>query len=71
MKKVLTDFIAFDSHVMTDVYEKDYNWGEEDYEADVDTAITLLEQVEHRLKSLGHHLAKEKTKETAYSEQMV
>ena len=59
-KRDLIDFIAFDSRVMVDVYEKEYNWGAEDYEADKDTAITLLEQVEHRIKSLGRHVAKVK-----------
>lgn len=60
MKRDLTDFIAFDPRIMVDVYDKDFNWGVEDYEADKDTATTLLEQVEHRIKSLGRHVARVK-----------
>lgn len=60
MKRDLTDFIAFDRQTMLEVYHTEKNWGEEDYEADKDTAATLLEMVEHRIKSLGRHVAKEK-----------
>lgn len=49
------------------VHEMEYGWGEEDYAADKDTATTLLEEVERRIKSLGRHLAKEKkSKEASY-----
>ncbi len=60
VKKILTDFLGFDKATMLRVYEEDYGWGDEDYEADKESVTYLLEQVEHRMKSLGRHLAKEK-----------
>lgn len=57
MKKDLTDFLSIDPVVMVDVYN-DENWGEEDYEADKEEVTELLDRVEHRIKSLGHHLNK-------------
>jgi predicted nucleotidyltransferase component of viral defense system len=62
MKKDLTDFIGIDRAVMLEVYEEHYQWGEEDYEADLEQVKDLLEQVEKRIKSLGHHLSKPKAK---------
>lgn len=67
MKKVCNDFIGFDRETMIEVYAEDYGWGVEDYEADLDSSITLLEQVERRMKSLGKHLTKGK-KETDASQ---
>lgn len=58
--KPLKDFIASDRAEMVLVYSKHFGWGEEDYEADKEKAEYLLEQVERRMKSLGHHLAKGK-----------
>ena len=58
MKKILNEFLNFDTPEMLDVYDKEFGWGEEDLEADRDSAGYLLEQVERRMKSLGHHLAK-------------
>jgi hypothetical protein len=65
MKKVLSDFISFDGPTMIGVYAEEYGWGNEDYEADKDNAGYLLEQVERRMKSLGHHLAKVKTERSS------
>lgn len=62
MKKDLTDFLAIDRKVMLEVYEEEYQWGEEDYEADLEQVKDLLENVEKRIKSLGHHLSKPKIK---------
>lgn len=60
IRKPLKDFITFDKPTMLSVYAEDFNWGEEDYEADMEQATYMLDQVEHRMKSLGHHLAKGK-----------
>ena len=57
MRKVLNEFIGFDAATMIAVYAEEYDWGEEDYEADKDGASYLLEQVERRMKSLGRHLS--------------
>ena len=65
MKKVLSEFISFDHATMVEVYAEEYGWGEEDYEADKDSATYLLEQVERRMKSLGKHLSKVKTGKNA------
>jgi hypothetical protein len=65
VKKLLTDFLAFDKATILKVYEDEYGWGEEDYEADRDSVTYLLEQVERRMKSLGKHLAKGKTDKSA------
>ncbi len=58
MRRDLNDFIEFDATVMKAVYVEEFGWGEEDYEADKDSATYLLEQIERRIKSLGRHLAK-------------
>lgn len=60
MKQTLTEFVNFDPAVMISVYETDFNWGPEDYEADIDSAKELLERVEHRAKSLGTFINKSK-----------
>lgn len=60
MKRVLGEFVSFDRATMVQVYADEYGWGEEDFEADKDNAIYLLEQLNRRMKSLGRHLAKEK-----------
>jgi len=54
------DLIAFINNpdVLT-VYVEDLDWGQEDYEADIETATYLLENVEHRIKSLGRFIAKQ------------
>lgn len=52
MKKPLIDFVAFDKQIMLDVYSKDYEWGIEDYESDIEAAEYLLERLEKRIKSL-------------------
>ena len=57
MKKDLSEFLAIDRAVMVEVYN-DQQWGEEDYEADKEEVIDVLEHVERRIKSLGHHLNK-------------
>ena len=62
MKKDLTDFIGIDRAIMVQVYDEQYHWGEEDYEADLEQVQDLLEQVEKRIKSLSHHLSKPKLK---------
>ena len=65
MKKVLDEFITFDHATMVQVYAEEYGWGEEDFEADKDSATYLLEQVDRRMKSLGKHLAKGKAGKSA------
>jgi hypothetical protein len=60
LQKPLKEFIAFDRATMVSVYVEDFGWSEDDYEADKEKAEYMLEQVEHRMKSLGHHLAKGK-----------
>ena len=59
MKDDLANFLAFDRTIMLAEYESQ-NWGEEDYEADKEEASDLLEQVEHRIKSLDKHLKRQK-----------
>lgn len=44
------------------IYLNEYQWGEEDYEADIETAKELLEKVERRMASLSHHLTKKPVK---------
>ena len=58
IQKPLKEFVAFDRTTMVTVYVEDLGWGEDDYEADKEKAEYLLEQVERRMKSLGHHLSK-------------
>jgi hypothetical protein len=58
MQKPLKEFVTFDKPTMLSVYAEEFGWGEEDYEADLEQANYMLEQVERRMKSLGHHLAK-------------
>lgn len=60
MQKPLKEFVDFDRTTMVTVYVEDLGWGEDDYEADKEKAEYLLEQVERRMKSLGHHLSKGK-----------
>lgn len=64
MRTVLTDFINFDPAVIKALYEEDYGWGEEDYEADIEESKELLERVERRMKSLGRHLSKVKVEKS-------
>lgn len=59
MKDDLANFLAFDRTIMLAEYERQ-KWGEEDYEADKEEATDLLEQVEHRIKSLDKHLKRQK-----------
>ena len=61
MKKPLKEFVTFDTPTMLSVYAEEFGWGSEDYEADLEQANHILEQVERRMKSLGHHLAKGKS----------
>lgn len=58
MQKSLKEFVTFDKPTMLLVYAEEFEWGSEDYEADLEQANYMLEQVERRMKSLGHHLAK-------------
>ncbi len=58
VQKPLKEFVTFDRPTMVAVYVEDFGWGEDDYEADKEQAEYLLEQVERRMKSLGHHLSK-------------
>lgn len=64
MRTALTDFINFDPAVIKEVYDEEYGWGEEDYEADIETSKEMLERVERRMKSLGRHLSKVKAVQT-------
>ncbi len=61
MRKALIKFINFDRDTMIATYETDFNWGEEDYEADKERAQELLIRVERRIKSLAHYLSREKS----------
>src|ERR1035441_1225582 len=60
IQKPLRECVTFDRATMVSVYAEDFGWGEDDYEADKEQAEYLLEQVNHRMKSLAHHLAKDK-----------
>lgn len=60
MKKDLSEFIALDPKVVIELYEEQYHWGQEDYEADLEQVKDLLEQVERRIKSLSNHIKKSK-----------
>ena len=64
MRKTLVDFITFDPAAIKAVYEEEYGWGEEDYEADIEESKELLERVERRMKSLGRHLSRVKAVQT-------
>lgn len=50
IKKDLTDFLA-DPDILK-VYLEELDWGEEDYDADKEQVVYLLEKVERRIKSL-------------------
>jgi hypothetical protein len=58
IQKPLREFVTFDRTTMVSVYTEDLGWSEDDYDADKEQAEYLLEQVDHRMKSLGHYLAK-------------
>jgi hypothetical protein len=58
LKKDLSNFINFDRSALVAIYADEYGWGEEDLDADLDQSTELLEQVERRMKSLGHHLSR-------------
>ena len=58
MRRDLSDFLNFDAATMKAVYVEEFEWSEDDYEADRDAATYLLEQVERRMRSLGRHLSK-------------
>ncbi len=68
MQKDLKEFLEFDAAVIIAVYAEEYEWGEEDYEADKEHASYLLEQVERRMKSLGRHLSSTKGKKEVETE---
>lgn len=67
MRNSLKEFIAFDANNMRDVYIEEFGWGSEDYDADIEKATDLLEQVEWRMKSLGHYLATKGDKNASQS----
>jgi hypothetical protein len=52
MKKDLEFFIK-ESEVSKDIYRTEYDWDTEDYEADKEEAIYLLESIDIRIKSLS------------------
>jgi hypothetical protein len=56
MKDDLLSFI--NDPDMLQVYTEDFGWGEEDLDADVESANYLLERVEHRIQSLTRLLKK-------------
>jgi len=58
MREILTEFLT--NPEVKSVYLEDHEWGEEDYDADRESVELLRERVEHRIKSLGHHLNKPK-----------
>lgn len=58
-KKPLVEFLALDRASAMAVYEHE-GWGEEDLDADIESVHELLDKIEHRAKSLGHYLSKEK-----------
>lgn len=64
MKKDLAEFLSVDRAVMISIYDENYGWGEEDYEADKEQVQDLLVAVERRHKSLSGYLAKQKVKES-------
>lgn len=51
MKEALEFFLR--EPIVRDIYLNDYQWGEEDFEADIESAQYMLEKVEARIKSLG------------------
>ena len=58
IREPLKEFVDFNRDDMVAAYELDFGWGAEDYEADKEEAQYMLEQVEKRMKSLGHHHTK-------------
>lgn len=61
MKKDLSEFIT--NPAIVEIYEEQYGWGPEDYEADKEQAIDLLVQVEKRLLSLTNFNQRAKKQE--------
>ena len=58
LNKDLNDFLTFDRDALLGVYYAN-NCGEEDLDADMESAAELLTQLDRRSKSLGRHLSKE------------
>lgn len=58
IQKTLTDFLNLPPDLTISIYNKTYNWGEEDYEADIERATELLKTVNRRYNSLKRHLSK-------------
>lgn len=54
IKSTLNEFLVHPD--ILEVYIKEYDWSEEDYEADKEMVVELLEKVERRIKSLSNHL---------------
>lgn len=63
LKKTLNEFLTFDRAELLAVYTADH-CGEEDLDADMESATELLSKLDHRSKSLGRHLAKGEKTET-------
>ena len=57
LKKDLNDFLTFDRAELLGVYYAN-NCGEEDLDADMESAAELRSRLDRRSKSLGRHLAK-------------
>lgn len=58
LKQDLSEFIKFNRAELVAVYESEYGWGDEDLDADIETATDVLEKVEKRMKSLSNHLSR-------------
>lgn len=58
MKKDLEFFIS--EPAIAEIYLKDYDWGEEDLDADRESATYLVGRIETRIKSLGRMKANPK-----------
>ena len=62
LEEMRGDLLAFLSNPeIKNIYLEDHKWGEEDYDADKESVELLLERVEHRIKSLGKFVAKQKS----------
>jgi len=60
IKKDLNAFLVYPD--MRAVYLEDLGWSDDDYEADKESVVELLEQVERRLRSLSNYLKGQSTR---------
>jgi len=62
IRKDLNDFLS--NPMVPEIYKEDPEGEDDDYDADKEQVIELLEKVEHRIKSLGKFVARQNSVKT-------